>query len=88
MDVPFTFNTLDLTNATGGAPEAEVLSDTMAALWCSFARNGRPEHPSVPAWPVYDTAERSTLILDRVCRIEHDPRGDARRLWMDITATA
>jgi para-nitrobenzyl esterase len=88
MDVPFTFNTLDLTNATGGAPEAEELSDTMATLWCSFARTGRPAHPGVPAWPPYDTVERPTMILDRVCRIERDPHGDARRLWLDITATA
>ena len=57
-----------------------TLSDTMAALWCSFARTGRPEHPEVPAWPPYDTAERSTLVLDRVCRIEHDPRGDSAGL--------
>ncbi len=28
MDVPFTFNTLDLTNATGGSQEAQKLSDT------------------------------------------------------------
>ena len=88
MDVPFTFNTLDLTNATGGAPEAQVLSDTMAGLWCAFARTGVPSHPSVPEWPTYDTKHRSTLMLDRVCRIEQDPNGDARRLWQEITATA
>jgi para-nitrobenzyl esterase len=88
MDVPFTFNTIDLTKVSGGSPDAQVLSDTMAALWCNFARTGVPEHEAVPAWPPYDTATRSTMILDRVCRIEHDPRGDARRLWLDITATA
>jgi para-nitrobenzyl esterase len=87
MDVPFTFNTLDLTNATGGSPDAQVLADTMSSVWAAFARTGRPDHPSIPAWPVYDTERRATLILDKVCRIENDPRGETRRLWQDITGT-
>jgi para-nitrobenzyl esterase len=87
MDVPFTFNTLDLTNATGGRPEAAALSDTMSAVWAGFARNGRPDHASIPAWPTYDTRDRATLILDNPCRIANDPRGEGRRLWQDITGT-
>ena len=88
MDVPFTFNTLDLTNATGGSPDAQVLADTMSTVWAAFARNGRPDHAAIPAWPAYDGRTRATLILDKVCRIESDPRGEARRLWQDITGTA
>jgi para-nitrobenzyl esterase len=87
MDVPFTFNTLDLTNATGGRPDAQVLADTMSSVWATFARTGRPDHPSIPSWPVYDTGRRATLVLDKVCRIENDPRGETRRLWQDITGT-
>ncbi len=87
MDVPFAFNTLDLTNATGGRADAQVLADTMSSVWAAFARNGRPDHPSIPAWPVYDAETRATLMLDKTCRIENDPRGEARRLWQDITGT-
>jgi para-nitrobenzyl esterase len=87
MDVPFTFNTLDLTNATGGRPDAQALSDTMSSVWAAFARNGRPDHASIPAWPTYDSARRATLVLDKVCRIENDPRGETRRLWQEITGT-
>jgi para-nitrobenzyl esterase len=87
MDVPFTFNTLDLTNATGGDPDAQTLADTMSSVWAAFARNGRPDHPSIPAWPVYEATARTTLVLDKVCRIENDPRGEARQLWQDITGT-
>jgi para-nitrobenzyl esterase len=87
MDVPFTFNTLDLTNATGGRPDAQALADTMSSVWAAFARNGRPDHPSIPAWPVYDAERRATLILDKVCRIENDPRSEARVLWQEITGT-
>jgi para-nitrobenzyl esterase len=87
MDVPFAFNTLDLTNATGGRPDAQALADAMSSVWAAFARNGRPDHPSIPAWPVYDAERRATLILDKVCRIENDPRGEARVLWQEITGT-
>ena len=87
MDVPFVFNTLDLTNATGGSQQAQALADTMSAVWAAFARNGRPDHASIPDWPVYDTRHRATLMLNAVCRIQNDPRGEARQLWQDITGT-
>ncbi len=87
MDVPFVFNTLDLTNATGGDADAQTLADTMSSVWAAFARNGRPDHLSIPAWPVYESDKRATLLLDKHCRIENDPRGEERRLWQDITGT-
>jgi para-nitrobenzyl esterase len=87
MDVPFTFDTLDLTNATGGSAEAQALADTMSSVWAAFARNGTPDHPAIPTWPVYDAASRATLVLDRTCRIENDPRGETRLLWQEITGT-
>ena len=88
MDVPFVFNTLDLTNATGGSPEAQALADTMSSLWANFARTGRPDHREVPHWPAYDAQSRATLVLDKECRIENDPRGEERRLWQHITGSA
>ena len=87
MDVPFCFNTLDLTNATGGDPDAQLLADTISSVWAAFARYGRPDHPAIRAWPVYDADTRATLMLDKVCRIANDPRGEARRLWQEITGT-
>jgi para-nitrobenzyl esterase len=87
MDVPFTFNTLDLTNATGGSAEAQELSDTMSSLWAAFARNGTPAHTAIPPWPAYDKQTRATLILDKQCRIENDPRGAGRQIWQDITGS-
>jgi para-nitrobenzyl esterase len=87
MDVPFVFNTLDLTNATGGSAEAQTLADAVSGLWANFARTGKPEHPALPAWPAYDVTNRATLMLDKQCRIENDPRGPERRLWQEITGT-
>ncbi len=87
MDVPFVFNTLDLTNATGGSPEGQALADTMSALWAGFARTGQPAHAAIPAWPPYEATHRATLMLDNSCRIENDPRGQERLLWQQITGT-
>jgi para-nitrobenzyl esterase len=85
MDVPFTFDTIDLTNATDGSDTARRLAETMSGVWAAFARNGVPDHPSIPHWPAYRVPERATLILDTTCRVTNDPRGETRALWQDIT---
>ena len=87
LDVPFTFDTIDLTNATDGSPAALRLAATMSGAWAVFARSGRPEHPALPAWPAYDVIERATMMLDSECRVERDPGGETRLLWRRITAT-
>jgi para-nitrobenzyl esterase len=87
MDVPFTFDTINLTNATDGSETAKSLAETMSGVWAAFARNGVPDHPSIPHWPPYRIPERSTLILDAICRVDNDPRAEARVLWQDITAS-
>jgi para-nitrobenzyl esterase len=85
LDVPFTFDTIDLTNATDRSPVAHKLAATMSGAWAAFAHTGKPEHPGIPAWPAYDLDRRATLILDTECRVEDDPRGETRKLWQAIT---
>ena len=87
MDVPFVFDTIDLTNATDNGDTANNLAATMSGVWAAFARNGVPDHPSIPHWPPYRTPERATLVFDGACRIENDLRGETRALWQDITGT-
>jgi para-nitrobenzyl esterase len=87
LDVPFTFDTIDFTNATDRSSAAHKLAATMSGAWAAFARNGRPEHPAMPAWPTYNQTERATMILDSECRVESDPGGETRLLWGAITAT-
>ncbi len=88
MDVPFAFDTIDLTNLTDLGPAARGLAATMSGTWARFARDGVPSHPSIPAWPVYTPADRATMVLDAACRIENDPRGETRALWMEIAGIA
>ncbi len=84
MDVPFTFDTIDLTKLTDLSPAARGLSATMSAVWASFARHGRPVSDAIPAWPAYDLKDRATLVLDSPCRVENDPRGETARMWLEI----
>ncbi|MEO8714606.1 MAG: carboxylesterase family protein, partial [Acetobacteraceae bacterium] len=84
LDVPFTFDTLDLTNATDGGAEARGLADIVAGVWTRFAHTGRPGHSRLPDWPEYDADRRATMVLDAGCRVEDDPGGEARRLWREI----
>jgi para-nitrobenzyl esterase len=87
LDVPFTFDTIDLTNTTGMSQSARTLSATMATVWAAFARDGVPAHPLIPSWPAYGIPDRPTMILDTRWRVERDPRGEQRRLWQEITGT-
>jgi para-nitrobenzyl esterase len=87
LDVPFTFDTLDFTNATDRSPAAHGLAAAMSGAWTAFARSGRPEHPAMPSWPAYNQTERATMILGSECRIANDPGGETRLLWKAITGT-
>ena len=87
LDVPFCFDTIDLTNATDLSLGARKVAATMATTWIAFARSGNPNNATIPHWPAYNATERATLLLDVEPRVQNDLRGEARRLWQDITDT-
>ena len=87
LDVPFTFDTIDLVGSTDRGPVAHQLAATMSGTWARFAHGGNPDNPAIPHWPAYDTDRRATLILDRDCRIADDPGRETRLLWQEITRT-
>lgn len=87
LDVPFTFDTIDLTNATDLSPGARKVAATMSSTWIAFARTGNPNNATIPHWPTYDATNRATLLLDVEPSITNDLRGEARRLWQEITGT-
>ena len=87
MDVPFCFDTIDLTNTTDMSSDAKNVSATMASTWIAFARTGNPNNAKIPHWPAYNAAERPTLLLDTKPSIQNDLRSEARQLWQSITAT-
>nr|WP_070377516.1 carboxylesterase/lipase family protein [Rhodococcus sp. WMMA185] len=62
----------------GGRGGLASVTDTVQSHWLHFARYGTP----APGWPRYSPERRETLIIDEVCRIESDPRGEVRRAWI------
>ncbi len=87
LDVPFTFDTIDLTNATDMSDGARKVAATMAETWIAFARTGNPNNATIPHWPAYNAAERPTLLLDVEPGVVNDLRGEQRVLWQEITET-
>lgn len=84
LDVPFTFDTLEFTNATDRSPAAHALAGTMASAWAAFARDGIPRAEGMPDWPVFRLEERATMVLDAPCHVTRDPGREGRLLWQEM----
>lgn len=69
LEIPFVFNNFanwkDSPMLRGAKPEEmEGLAEAMHGAWIAFARNGKPDHPRLPAWPVYRHQDRMTMRFD------------------------
>jgi para-nitrobenzyl esterase len=73
-ELAFVFYNTDLcAQSTGGGPEARELAGKVSDAWINFARNGDPNHPGLPKWPVFTSAKGETMILDAKCEVKDDP---------------
>jgi para-nitrobenzyl esterase len=71
-----------------GSSEARRMCDSLAHSLVAFAKRGDPNNPHIPFWPRFDASQRATLVFDRDTRIERDPHGALRRLWLDMPPAA
>lgn len=78
-EIAFAFNNTQL--ARGDNPQP--LADKMSAAWAAFAHSGNPSTEALGQWKPYDES-RPTMILDAVCRMENDPRGELRELMLSF----
>ena len=53
-EVPYFFNNLALLDRPW-EPEDRVLADQMSSYWANFTKQGDPNSPGLPNWPVYQT---------------------------------
>ena len=67
-----------------GSTDARRMCDDLASALLAFARRGDPNNSQIPDWPRFDASQRSTLVFDRNTRIERDPHGALRKLWLDM----
>jgi para-nitrobenzyl esterase len=71
-----------------GSADAHRMCDALASALLAFAKTGDPNNSQIPHWPRFDAAQRSTLVLDRNTRMERDPHGALRSLWLDMPPSA
>lgn len=71
MEVPFVFDTIDLSNhMTGGGQEAHVLAEKMSGAWINFAKTGNPNYKNLPEWPKYNSSNTATMHFDVTCEVK------------------
>jgi para-nitrobenzyl esterase len=88
MDIPFAFDNVDNSQAiVGSGADRQALADRMSRAWVNFARGGDPNHAGLPRWEPFTAERRATMMLDRDCRVVHDPYQDERLALAAATAT-
>jgi para-nitrobenzyl esterase len=83
VDVGLAFNSAG-GPLVGNTPEGRALAARFSAAWIAFAKTGDPNTPELPRWPVYNAAERPTMIFDNEIRVENDPLRELRLLWDEL----
>lgn len=64
----------------GSGSDADALSRKIQDAWSAFARTGDPSCGSIGKWEPYG-GSRTTMILDKACRLENAPYEEERRIW-------
>ena len=79
MEIPFVFDNLAAGRVyTGDGPAAQRLADQMSAAWVAFARTGDPNHPGIPRWAPFNSAQRPTMVFGGDARLVDDPGREQR----------
>ncbi|HEY0800029.1 MAG TPA: carboxylesterase family protein [Steroidobacteraceae bacterium] len=71
-----------------GSSDARRMCEALASAFLAFAKTGNPYNSHIPQWPRFDTSQRATLVFDRDTRIECDPHGTLRKLWLGMPPAA
>jgi para-nitrobenzyl esterase len=84
IEIPFVFNNFSAWTQSPmlkGANPAETagLAEAMHGAWIAFARNGKPDHARLPAWPPYRREDRMTMRFDSMIGPVSDLAGLAWR---------
>jgi para-nitrobenzyl esterase len=84
-DIPLAFDNLAQPGSPiAPGPQAQAMADKVSASFAAFARNGEPNHASIPVWTPYTLPRRATLVFDRATRLVDDPRAAERRLFAAV----
>ncbi|MDE2110525.1 MAG: carboxylesterase/lipase family protein [Alphaproteobacteria bacterium] len=85
IDIPLAFDNTDKAGAiTGNSEEARSMAAIMSETFIAFAKIGIPNHKNLPVWKPYTLPNRETMVFNLPPHIEHDPRGEQRRLFEKV----
>jgi para-nitrobenzyl esterase len=83
-DIPLVFDNVQAAGSRTRGPGAQGLSDRMSDAFIALARDGDPNHASLPRWDRYELPRRQTMLMDVQPRMADDPRGDERAFFSAI----
>ncbi len=85
VEIPFVFDLVKMApSMLGTGPELQPLADKISGAWVAFARAGNPNHQGIPNWATFDTAKRSTMIIDNEWKMVDDPHGEEQRVLRSV----
>ncbi|MDR1971919.1 MAG: carboxylesterase family protein [Treponema sp.] len=71
-DIPFVFHNTDKVAVCNIQGVTEKLEEQVCGAYINFAKTGNPGHPSLPDWPAFTGAKKTTMIFDRQSRVGID----------------
>lgn len=73
-EIPYVFHNAEYIEASYIPGVSEPLQDLVSGAWVSFAKNGDPNHPGMPAWDKATETSCPTMIFDRksYVAVDHD----------------
>ena len=86
-ELAFTFNIFEkpkthcLTFHDRNNPTVQLVASAWSEAIVHFVASADPNGGALPYWPMYDSTDRSCLIIDEIPRIESDPDEHMRSLW-------
>jgi len=85
FDIPLIFGNLDAAGSISGTgADARTVSAMMSDAFIAFARDGKPQSPSLPEWKPYTLERRETMLIDKRPQLENDPRGEERKIFASV----
>jgi para-nitrobenzyl esterase len=85
-EISYVFNNLDIRKARNWpwTKEDYTLADMMSSYWVNFAKNGDPNGPGLPLWPVYNDSNPQVMHFDTKVEAMPLPRVDEVDFWEKV----
>jgi para-nitrobenzyl esterase len=89
-EISYVFNNLDIRKARNWpwTKEDYALADMMSSYWVNFAKNGDPNGPGLPAWPLYNDSNPQVMHFDTKVEVMPLPRADEFDFWDKVQKAA